>query len=673
MEFLMNERLIKMRRMLSGAAVAAVLLIGTMFAPLAQAALRADDATDRIIVKFRDSGPRIQSAQSIAAARDRASGLALRTGVALQLARSISPQMDALRLTRALRGRELQDVLAHIAGDAAVEYAVPDRRKYRAAVPNDPLYGPGQITQQWWLTPPSATLVSAIDAEHAWDVTTGSTRIVVAVVDNGVLFDHPDLGRFAQGGKLLPGYDMISDASVANDGDGRDPDPSDPGDWVTQADLSTSTFSGCDVADSSWHGTHIAGIIGARTNNRTGVAGVGWNTWVLPVRVLGKCFGYDSDILAGIRWAAGLSVPGVPANPYPARVINLSLGSQESCSQPYLDAFSAIRPLGVLVVAAAGNDLAGASDSPANCPGVMSVTALRHVGTKVGFANWGADVTIAAPGGNCVDVTGATCLYPIVSTANDGKTQPANMTYDGQVGTSFSTPMVAGVAGLMLAVNPYLNAEALNTRLRASARPFPPPDPTLLACSDPAFTPDASGNLPNDGQCNCTTTSCGAGMLDARAAVVLAQNPFAAIAATAPPAPGSALALDGSPSKAALDASIASYAWSVVSSSPAGATITSPSSAQSALNFPGPGTYVVQLTIVDTRGRSNAQNCTVTVLQSNNVSQCGTSLPASLPADVQPPAQPPSSGGGGGATGGFELAVLVALAFGAGLRRRRRA
>jgi serine protease len=660
-------------RIVFGAAIAALLLCASFAPPLA-AAIRADEATDRIIVKFRDSAPRAQSASTIAAARDRVSGLALRTGVGLQLARSVSPQMHALHLAHPLHGDELQDVLARLARDPAVEYAVPDRRKYRAAVPNDPLYGPGQETQQWWLTPPNATLVSAIDAELAWDVTTGSTRIVVAVVDSGVLFDHPDLGRFERGGKLLPGYDMITDVSVANDGDGRDPDASDPGDWVTQADLSTSTFSGCDVADSSWHGTHIAGIIGAHTDNRTGVAGVGWSTWVLPVRVLGKCFGYDSDILAGIRWAAGRSVPGVPANPYPARVINLSLGSKESCTQPYLDAFSEIRPLGVLVVAAAGNDLTGASDSPANCPGVMSVTALRHVGTKVGFANWGSDVTIAAPGGNCVDVTGATCLYPIVSTANDGKTVPANMTYDGQVGTSFSTPMVAGVAGLMLAVNPYLNAAALSARLQASARPFPPPDPTLKYCDDPTFTPDASGNLPNDGQCNCTTTSCGAGMLDAHAAVVKAQNPFAAIAATAPPSPGSALALDGSPSKAALDAGIASYAWSVISSSPAGATIASPSSAQSALSFTGPGTYVVQLTVVDTLGRSDAQNCTVTVLQSGNTTQCGTSLPASLPADVQPPVQPPSSsGGGGGAIEGVELAALIALALGAGFNRRRRA
>ncbi len=673
------------KRLLFGATIAllAVVVQAPAHAQAARRAARAEVATDRIIVKFRDGAPRAQGAAGEAAPTDRVARLAARTGMQLQLARSVSPQMHAVRLGRALAGAQLQNAIALLARDSAVEYAVPDGRKYAALLPNDPLYGNQPVTQQWWLVPPDSTFISPLDAPRAWDITTGDPRVVVAVVDTGVLFDHPDLGRFANGGKLLPGYDMISDPVVANDGDGRDADPSDPGDWVTQADLSNPTFSGCTQEDSSWHGTIVSGIIGARSNNSVGVAGLGWSNWILPVRVLGKCFGYDSDIIAGIRWAAGLDVPGVPANPYPARVINLSLGSQDTCSQPYHDAIAEVGTRGVLVVAAAGNDSANGSATPANCPGAMSVTSLRHAGTKVGFANWGSDVTIAAPGGNCVNVTGGPCLYPIVSTHNDGKQQPGNMNYtsgndvSAAVGTSFSTPMAAGVAGLMLAVNPYLNSQELIARMRASARAFPPPDPTLKSCSDPTFVPDASGNLPNDGQCNCTTTSCGAGMLDAGRAVTAALNPMAAIAPTAMPAVGTPLALDGSASAAALGSSITGYAWTVVSSNPAGAAITSASTAQTTLTFPAAGTYVVRLQVADSAGRQQSQTCTVTVLASGSSSQCGQSMPAALPPIVQAPTPPPSSGGGGGGGGGgavpaLQLLVLLALALGAGFRKTRR-
>ena len=671
------------KRILSGTA-AAVLLFGILATTQAQPVRRAAPAagaTDRVIVKFRDSAARAQAAAGEAAATGRVAALAARSGVGLQLARSISPQVHAVRLERTLAGDALQKALARLRRDGAVEYAVPDARKYRAAVPNDPLYGTQPVTQQWWLVPPDGTFIAPLDAPRAWDVTTGSSDVVVAVLDTGVLFDHPDLGRAESGGKLLPGYDMIADAAVANDGNGRDADPSDPGDWVTQEDRSTSKFSDCEVSDSSWHGTIVAGIVGAGTNNSVGVAGLGWNNWILPVRVLGKCFGNDSDILAGMRWAAGLNVPGVPDNPRPARVLNLSLGSQTSCTQPYLDVLDELKPRGVLVVAAAGNDSAGASSEPGNCPGVISVTSLRHVGTKVGFANWGTDVTIAAPGGNCVNSTGS-CLYPIVSTFNAGTQQPGAMTYTNgsdpsvAVGTSFSAPMAAGVAALMLSVNPYLNPQELTARMRSSARPFPPPDPTLLACSDPAFAPDANGHLPNVGQCNCTTTSCGAGMLDAGRAVNAALDPVATIGPTAAPAVGAPLALDGSASVAAPGASIAGYAWTVVSSNPAGAALASASTAQTTLTFPAAGTYVVQLQVVDSAGRARAQTCTVTVLASNNTAQCGQSLPASLPPVVQPPTQAPPAdsggGGGGGAIPALQLLVLLAFAVGAGFRKSRR-
>ncbi len=281
----------------------------------------------------------------------------------------------------------------------------------------------------------------------------------MAVLDTGVRFDHPDLQRVANGGNLLPGYDMISDVPIANDGDGRDADPSDPGDWITQAEIDNKTgpFFECTDAPetSSWHGTQTGGLIGALTDNGIGMASVGRNVRVLPVRVLGKCGGMDSDIIAGMRWAAGLAVPGVPANPNPARVLNMSLGSDgAACTQPYLDAVAEINATGAVIVASAGNSSGHAAGLPANCPGVIGVTGLRHVGTKVGFSDLGPEISISAPGGNCVNVgVGDACLYPILTTTNSGTTvpiaEPAGAIYtdsfNWSLGTSFSAPLVAAL------------------------------------------------------------------------------------------------------------------------------------------------------------------------------------------------------------------------------------
>ena len=169
---------------------------------------------------------------------------------------------------------------------------------------------------------------------------------MIADIDTGVRFDHPDLLRAGLGGRLLPGYDFVAEDQsptngaalntflIANDGDGWDPDPSDPGDWINSSDQANTTLfpaTDCAIADSSWHGTRVVGILGALTNNGVGLAGMTWNPYLLPVRALGKCGGYDSDIIAGMHWAAGLSVTGVPDNPYPARIINLSLGGPGSC------------------------------------------------------------------------------------------------------------------------------------------------------------------------------------------------------------------------------------------------------------------------------------------------------------------------------------------------------
>src|SRR5690606_9862727 len=333
----------------------------------------------------------------------------------------------------------------------------PDYCRFPRAMPDDVMFA-----EQWyWQYPVVANAASAVDAEAAWDLTTGSAGVVIAVLDTGVLFDHPDLGRAGAGGRLLPGYDFITNLDIANDGNGRDSDPSDPGDWVDLGDaiLSDSRFAGCLPEDddgnplslpSSWHGTRVAGLIGARTNNSEGIAGGDWSSWVLPVRVLGKCGGLDSDIIPAMLWAAGIDVSGVPPNPHPAKVLNLSLGSSSpDCPNSYRDAVQQLVARGVLVVASAGNDI-GPVSAPGNCPGVLAVTALRQAGTKVGFSNFGPEVGISAPGGNCVLVgLGDPCLFSIATTWNRGTTTPGTHDYTDQIfanyGTSFASPIASAV------------------------------------------------------------------------------------------------------------------------------------------------------------------------------------------------------------------------------------
>ncbi len=332
---------------------------------------------------------------------------------------------------------------------------------------------------------------------------------------------------------------MISDVPTANDGDGRDADPSDPGDWLTLSEVRqrSSPFYGCATTaeDSSWHGTQTSGLIGALTNNGMGMASVGRSVRVLSVRVLGKCGGYDSDIIAGMRWAAGMSVPGVPANTNPARVLNLSLGGSGPCSAAYRDAVAAINDLGAVVVAAAGNSTGHAVGSPANCPGVIAVAGLRHVGTKVGYSDLGSNISVSAPAGNCVNTSADDpCLYPILTTANSGLTTPVSDAAGGSVytdsfnaslGTSFSAPLVAGTAALLLSVHPSLTPGDVRTILEATARPFP-----TTGGDNGDGTPVPQCTLPqpigstqiDQLQCYCTTLTCGAGMLDAGAAVLTA-------------------------------------------------------------------------------------------------------------------------------------------------------
>ena len=615
-------------------------------------------ATDRVIVKLRETGAAGPGSTKPAPGQlaERMSEVGLRAGLRLRSIRSLGAGMQVVALERAAPGESLQATLARLRADAAVEFAEPDARMRPHRLPNDPGFA-----EQWFLQAPvpglNGTTASAIDAVAAWDVTLGSPAVVVAVIDTGVRFDHPDLGRAGTGGKLLPGYDFVSGESggtarAANDGDGWDPDAADPGDWISSQDRQISQFASCFIDDSSWHGTRVSGMVAGLTDNATGVSGVAWDGRLLPVRVLGKCGGLTSDIIAGMRWAAGLGQQDAPVNPNPARVLNLSLGGEGACSRSYQAAIDEITARGVVVVVSAGND-GSLVDQPANCRGVVSVTGIRHVGTKVGFANLGPDVTIAAPGGNCVNVgLGEPCLYSLDTTTNLGVTTPGANAYTERignfnVGTSFAAPIVAGVAALMYSVNSSLRADTLVQRLQASARPFPvSSDPSIPTCRIPAGSFDEQLS-----ECSCTTSTCGAGMIDAPGAVAAALRPIAVVATPSTASAGQTVSLSGADSVGADGRTIAAYAWTLVSGATSLAAL---SGSQTSFVAPGTsGDVVVRLSVTDDLGRTDSTDATVRVTGGS-----------------QPPPPGSGSGGGGGGGGRMDLLALFLAASLSALARR---
>lgn len=497
--------------------------------------------TGRVIVKIKhDSSLLIRHAysetaditQTIDAASARAASLGSRLALSMRSGRVITEHAQVVTA----EGVSSIELAKRLAADPDVEYAVEDQRRKHFGIPNDPLFnhGPaiignsgGPVAGQWYLRAPSAEVLSGINATAAWDLTTGSNGVVVAILDTGVRGDHPDLAN-----RLLPGYDMVSNPQIANDVGGRDGDASDPGDWVSTSDISSGGFGGCEVSDSSWHGTQMASIVGAGSNNGVGMAGIAWQAKLLPVRVLGKCGGYDSDIIAGMYWAAGLPVPGVPVNPNPAQVINLSLGGDGACSPSYAEAIAAItnKSIPTTIVVAAGNSAGHALGSPANCPGVITVIGLRHMGTKVGFSDLGAEATIAAPGGNCVNTgAGEPCLYPILAATNSGTMSPQSSTYtdsfNASLGTSYSAAIVSGTVALMLSIDPTLRPSQVKNILQTTARAFPTP----ASASDPVPVCQTASTM-DQLECYCTTVTCGAGMLDTASAVKATTFPFITIA-----------------------------------------------------------------------------------------------------------------------------------------------
>lgn len=511
-------------------ALVVMLMLGWLSSPL-----MADEArpVSGLIVKLKKQ--KAQVAGTSATPERRLSRVAFSAGyTTLMPWRKMGSDMAVMKVPTRLKQATAERLMAQAMATGEIEWVEPNVREklLAAVVPNDPGYDRNPMEHgQWWLQ--SSTTGSTADRadrqrgaaniNQAWQTTTGvPSSAVIAVLDTGVLTGpnvHPDIDAT----RRLPGYDFISDVEAAHDGQsGWDADPTDTGDWITDAENASGEFKGCGVRDSSWHGTVIEGILAARSNNGVGGAGINWNGRILPVRVAGKCGAEVTDIINGMRWAAGLQVGSVPLNPpaNKARIINISFGGYGPCTPAYQAAINEVRAQGVIVVAAAGNEH-GAVSRPANCVGVISVASLNREGFKSSYSNFGPEVFISTTGG---DPAGAdspgrwspyladTGLYGVY---NMGETTAGASAYAYVAGTSFASPVVAGVLSLMLDVRPTLTLSQLEDGLRRSARPHVT-SALMAACTNE-----------NPGRCACSTSTCGHGILDAAEAVRYATDPDA--------------------------------------------------------------------------------------------------------------------------------------------------
>ncbi|KPN21453.1 protease [Xanthomonas sp. Mitacek01] len=448
----------------------------------------ADTASDRIVIRYAevrmhssDAAGKLQVATAAirraGVERPVATGRAVKALPALQVThlRTTAVGFDVLRLSRSLSARHLDALVTELAADPAVASVHVERRMQASGVakaPVSPQFTPNDeffASHQWHL----AGSAGAINVGEAWDRSTGE-GVVVAVLDTGILPEHPD---FAD--NLLPGYDFITDSFVSRrDSNDRVPGALDMGDWNP---VVGECYTNSPALDSSWHGTHVAGTVAEATHNGIGGAGVAYNAQVLPVRVLGRCGGYPSDIADAIVWASGGEVDGVPANAHPAEVINLSLGGPGACDAQTQAAIDGAVSRGSTVVVAAGNYNDNAQNySPANCDNVVVVGANRINGGRAFYSNFGARVDVSGPGGGGeFDPGNGGWNGYVLQAGYDGATTPTSgqYLYTGLSGTSMAAPHVSGIAALVQSAlagqdrAPLTPAE-METLLKSSARPF---------------------------------------------------------------------------------------------------------------------------------------------------------------------------------------------------------
>lgn len=389
--------------------------------------------TGQVVVKLGASPGPGGEADDEARVAQGITGAATAAGISVSVGRQTASGASVVDVG----GTDPQVAAQRLAMQVGVEYAVPERRFTAAIAP-----GHHPFDARWHLR--------EIRAPQAWSTATGA-GVTVAVVDSGSL-PHPDLT-----GRYLPGYDVVTDPADARDGSGRDPDPRDHGDWHAPGECDATTS-----ANSSWHGLHVSSIIAARTNHRLGTAGVAPQARILPVRVLGRCGGTETDVTDGIVWAAGGTVPKAPVNPNPAKIINVSLGGPGTCSAEEQTAIDIARGRGALVVVAAGNDGRSVSAfSPANCRGVLAVASTTSAGVRASHSNYGPAIAVAAPG------------VAIWGLSNSSARSPsAQWVAVPRSGTSTAAPHVSATAALVWSLAPSLSADQVRRILVATAAPF---------------------------------------------------------------------------------------------------------------------------------------------------------------------------------------------------------
>ena len=574
----------------------------------------------QLVIRLRDD---VTSGRLVRPSSARLELLSNRAGERLIYRRPTADLSHVLRLDEPLQRVAAERVAQRLRLDPSVASVEIDEYVFPFLTPTDPFWTDSREVL-WHLKAPTAQRPGGANLPEAWNTAVGR-NVTVAVIDSGIT-THLDLDT-----NIIRGHDFISaDADgrflVANDGDGRDADPADPGDWIDDSDLTKTVFSGgsspCKKANSSWHGTHVAGTIGAVTGNGAGIVGVAHEAKILAIRALGKCFGYGSDITDAIRWAAGAQPVsgtwtelGIPTNSNPARVINLSLGStSSSCSSSRQNAITAARALGAVVVAATGNDSRATISSPANCIGVIAVTAHTVEGDKAVYANHGVGTTLSAPGGGSCTTSALNCLPQsdsgaagtlwrlITSTTNSGTTSPGAIAYSGKSGTSMATPHVSGVAALLISAMPTLTVESVRQLLTSSVREFP----AGTFCAGKVDNP------------------CGAGMLDATRAMqrLAALTPTVTASANAAVVEnGSTVTLTGTATPKAGGNLNLTYRWQQITG--ATATLSGTSSPQVTFIAPNGSRMSFRLTVTDSDGFAASANIDV---RSN-----GTPILAALP------------------------------------------
>lgn len=633
----------------------------------APAQTASEEMVGALIVKMRATGSQTAQAQGGAYVRS----LSSMAGVGVKAVRQISDSASHVALDGPMTLSEARAIAARLASDPMVEYAEPDVAMRPFAAPTEPDFA----LKQWNLFPPasvypgnvvvpvgqpakttSAPAAGAANLIDAWDRTTGSDTVVVAVVDTGIV-NHPDLNGlsvlgYTAGGRFLAGYDFVSSDAlglptnfVSNDATGRDNNPADPGDQLQTADRQNPLCNdntpnqGTALAPSTWHGTHSAGVVAATANNATGIAGIGWNVKVLPVRALGRCGGAMSDVADAILWSAGLTVttaPVPPANANPAKVILIGAGGKSGvvCSQTLQSAIDAAVNAGSVVVAAAGNEgnITTGISAPANCNNVIAVTAHAINGENATYSNidpaGGSQVSISAPGGGSPATLGfgsptddpawdGYYIWSTTPTTGGGGVPALPPIYTGRIGTSAAAAQVAGVAALIKSAVPAATPAQIKSAIMTSARPFP----VNSSCESPQIW----------------RGRCGAGMLDATRALQAAGPP---VVVTAPVSVTVAAGATASFTVEAIGA--VSYQWVRAGVAIPGAT--------------GPTYTTPALAATD-------NNVAFVVNMSNTFG--GTTSPAAVLTVTSTSANSPS---GGGALPTWQLLLLSALLLAARVR-----